>query len=159
MKLLTKLSLTGLLGVALSMASAPAQAQVNININPPSWGPSTPAGTQYYYIPETQSYYDLRAQRYIVQQNGQWTRVANVSGYDPRSFHPVVLDYRGSQPWEQYSRHREIYLPPGQVKRLQSGKGLPPGQAKKIYGGNAGYPGNPGHPGNGNGKGHGKGKH
>ncbi|WP_045687197.1 MULTISPECIES: hypothetical protein [Hymenobacter] len=153
MKLLPKLALSGLLAGSLSLLSSSAQAQVTININPPSWGPSTPTGTEYYYIPEAKSYYDLRAQRYIVLQNGQWVRVANLSGYDQRNFHPVVLDYRGSQPWSQYSRHRQLYpasLPPGQVKRLESGKGLPPGQAKKVYGG---------HPGNGNGKGNGKGKH
>ena len=157
MKLLAQLALTGLLAGSLTgLATSAAQAQVTINVNPPSWGPSTPAGTEYYYIPETQSYYDLRAQRYIIPQNGQWVRVANVSGYNPSNFHPVALDYHGSQPWSQYSRHRQIYLPPGQVKRLQSGKGLPPGQAKKIYGGN---PGNGNGNGNGNGKGHGKGKH
>ncbi|UPL49232.1 hypothetical protein [Hymenobacter sublimis] len=152
MKLLPKVALSGLLALSLSGLTHSAQAQVTINVNPPSWGPAAPAGTQYYYIPEVGGYYDLRDQRYLVQRDGRWARVATVSGYSPSSFHPVVIDYVGAQPWTQIGRHRQQYpasLPPGQVKRLESGKGLPPGQAKKL-----GY-GGPG----GNGKSHGKGKH
>lgn len=153
MKLLPKLFLSGLLTLSLAGASSSAQAQVTINVNPPAWGPAAPAGTQYYYVPEYGGYYDLRDQNYIVQRDGRWTRVRNLSGYNTANFHPVVIDYRGAQPWVLVTRHRQLYpasLPPGQVKRLESGKGLPPGQAKKLgYGGN----------GHGNGKGHGKGKH
>ncbi|AHJ95722.1 hypothetical protein [Hymenobacter swuensis] len=153
MNLLPKIALSSLLTLSLAGAIQSAQAQVTINVNPPSWGPAAPAGTQYYYVPEYGGYYDLRDQQYIVQRDGRWTRVRSISGYNPASFHPVVIDYRGTQPWVLVTRHRQLYpasLPPGQVKRLESGKGLPPGQAKKLgYGGN----------GNGNGKGHGKGKH
>jgi len=153
MNLLPKIALSGLLALSLIGVAESAQAQVTINVNPPSWGPAAPAGTQYYYVPEYGGYYDLRDQQYIVQRDGRWTRMRNLSGYNPTNFHPVVLDYRGTQPWTLIGRHRQLYpasLPPGQVKRLESGKGLPPGQAKKLgYGGN----------GNGNGKGKGKGKH
>ncbi|GAB3239534.1 hypothetical protein GCM10027346_32890 [Hymenobacter seoulensis] len=164
MQLLPKLALSGLLALSLSSFAQSAQAQVNINVNPPSWGPAAPAGTQYYYIPEVGGYYDLRDKNYVVQRDGKWARVANVSGYSPSSYHPVVIDYVGAQPWGQIGRHRQLYpasLPPGQVKRLQSGKPLPPGQAKKL-----GYGNGPGNGqgrgngnGNGNGNGRGKGKH
>lgn len=128
-----------LLGSASAFTSA--QAQVNVNINVPSWGVAAPAGSQYYYVPEYGGYYDLRAQQYLVDRNGQWVRVAALNGYDPRSFHPVVIDYVGAQPWVNYSQHKVKYGHP---------HGMPPGQAKKM-----GY-GGPGK-GNGNGKGHGKG--
>lgn len=144
---------SGLALAALTGLAQAAQAQVTINVNPPSWGPAVPAGTQYYYIPEVGGYYDLRDQRYVVQREGKWTRMASLNGYSTSSFHPVVVDYVGAQPWVQIRRHRQLYpasLPPGQVKRLESGKGLPPGQAKKLgYGGHGG----------GNGKGKGNGKH
>ncbi|OUJ73411.1 hypothetical protein [Hymenobacter crusticola] len=137
--------------LALSLWGAPTHAQqINSNITTPAWGPAAPAGSQYYYIPEVGGYYDLRDQYYVVERQGKWQRVRTLSGYSPSSFHPVVIDYRGNQPWAQLTRHQQLYpvsLPPGQVKRLENGKGLPPGQAKKLYGG--------GH-GNGNGKGHGK---
>ncbi|SHK10095.1 hypothetical protein [Hymenobacter psychrotolerans] len=150
MQLLPKLTLSGLLALSLTALTQSAQAQVNINITPPSWGPAVPAGTQYYYVPEYGGYYDLRDQRYIVERNGKWQRLSSISGYTPSSFHPVAIDYKGNQPWTLVGRHRTMYpasLPPGQVKRLENGKGLPPGQAKKVYGGP------------GNGKGYGKGKH
>lgn len=158
MKLIPRFALPGLLLLALAGVSPSAQAQVNITVVPPAWGPAVPAGAQYYYIPEVGGYYDLRAQRYVLLQNGQWARVANVSGYNPSSFHPVVIDYVGAQPWTLIRRHRSMYpasLPPGQVKRLESGKGLPPGQAKKLNRG-YGYEDRGDDKGKGKGKGHGK---
>ena len=121
-----------------ALAAAPAvQAQINVNITPPSWGPAAPASAQYYYVPEIKGYYDLRAQQYVVQREGRWQRVAQLSGYNPNSWHPVVVDYVGDQPWSRHDEYRRRYpasLPPGQRKRLENGKGLPPGQAKKYYG-------------------------
>jgi hypothetical protein len=116
----------------LALAAAPAHAQVNININTaPPVVVGAPANAQYYYIPEANAYYDVPAQRYIVQRNGQWARYERLDGYDPRNFHPQYIEYRGDSPW------------------LWKGKGhphgMPPGQAKKLYG-------------DGPGKGHGKGK-
>lgn len=152
---------------ALALAVAPAaHAQINININPPSWGPPVAQGRQYYYIPEAQSFYDVPARQYVVSRNGKWIRTANLAGYNPADFHPVVVDYVGAQPWSRYDEYRARYprggnpsngaLPPGQAKKMgypanPSNGGLPPGQAKKMGYGN----------GTGNGKGHGKshGKH
>ncbi|HEX8425841.1 hypothetical protein [Hymenobacter sp.] len=153
LKLTLALSLTGL--------SFSTQAQGRGNAARPSWGPAVPAGKQYYYIPEVGGYYDLSAQRYIVQRDNQWVRVANLSGYSPSTFHPVVIDYTGAQPWGQISQHRTLYpasLPPGQVKRLENGKGLPPGQAKKLGAAPGGVyvVGGKDKGNNGHGKGHGK---
>jgi len=145
MKRLTAFAFSAFLALAFTGPSVQAQ-QVNIHVNTPSWGPAAPTGSQYYYIPEVGGYYDLRDQYYVVERQGKWQRLKSISGYAPSSFHPVVIDYRGTQPWVQITRHRQLYpvaLPPGQVKRLESSKGLPPGQAKKLYGG----------------KGNGKGKH
>lgn len=50
-----------LIGALALAATTAARAQINVNINPPSWGPAVPAGAQYYYIPETQSFYDVPA--------------------------------------------------------------------------------------------------
>lgn len=78
----------------------------------PAWGPAAPAGAQYYYVPEIDGYYDLAARTYIVQRNGRWVPVAAVQGYNPASFHPVVVSYRGRQPWAQYrDDHARYYRP------------------------------------------------
>ena len=133
MKFLPSLLSAALLG-AVALATAPAahaQVNVNVNVGRPAWGPAAPQGTQFYYIPEIDGYYDLYAQQYIVYRNGQWIPVAVLNGYDPYQFHPVVLDYRGRQPWEYVRLHRDRY--PTRVVIVQPGRGLPPGQAKKMY--------------------------
>ena len=139
MKFITKALGTAAFGLALLAAAPAAHAQVNVNINagPPAWGPPAPAGTQFYYIPEIDGYYDLYAQQYIVYRNGQWIPVGVVDGYDPYQFHPVVLDYRGREPWAYVGAHRNRY--PRRVVVVQPRpvivrqRGLPPGQAKKLY--------------------------
>ena len=115
---------------AVALAAAPAaHAQININVNPPSWGPAVPAGAQYYYIPETNGFYDVRSQEYVVSRNGQWYRTRELGGYNPNSFHPVIVDYVGAQPWSRYDEYRNRYPRGGNP----SNGGLPPGQAKKLY--------------------------
>jgi len=100
-------------GLALAGAAAPsaahAQIGVNIQLGHPAWGPVAPAGAQYYYVPEIDGYYDLQAQDYIVQRNGRWAHYHSLPGYDPRNFHPVVVNYRGRQPWDSYRDHHAQY--------------------------------------------------
>ena len=148
--------------VALALApAAKAQVNVNVNVGQPAWGPPVPQGTQFYYIPEIDGYYDLYARQYIVFRNGQWVPLAVVEGYDPYQFHPVVLDYRGRQPWVYVGAHRDRYprrvvvvQPRPVIVRPQ--RGLPPGQAKKLY--REGYrEGRQDDRGRGNGNGHGRG--
>ena len=130
MKSVTKL-IFNLLFLSLCFS---AQAQTTLNVVRPAWGPAVPTGKQYYYIPEISGYYDLSTQRYLLLRDNKWTSVATPDGSNPSTFHPVVIDYRGSQPWTMLGKHRTMYpasLPPGQLKRVKNGKGLPPGQAKK----------------------------
>jgi hypothetical protein len=103
-------------GTALASLAAPvaahAQRGVNGQIGYPAWGPAVPQGAQYYYVPEIDGYYDLNARNYIVQRNGRWATMQAVPGYNPASFHPVVVDYRGRQPWAQYRDHHARYYRP-----------------------------------------------
>ena len=153
MKLPSKIIATALFGAFALTASPAAHAQINVNVAPPSWGPAVPAGAQYYYIPETNGFYDVRSREYVVSRNGQWYRTNELAGYNPRDFHPVVVDYVGAQPWDRYDEYRNRYprtgypprggnpsngsLPPGQANKQgyrgnPSTGGLPPGQAKKM---------------------------
>jgi hypothetical protein len=97
---------------ALTAPAAHAQVGSSALFGHPAWGPAAPAGAQYYYVPEIDGYYDLAARNYIVQRNGRWVPVAAVQGYNPASFHPVVVDYRGRQPWAQYRDHHARYYRP-----------------------------------------------
>lgn len=154
MKLVPKIALSGLFGLFLLGAEAPAQAQINININSPSWGPPvTSSNVQYYYIPEVEGYYDLRAQNYVYQRDGRWMRAASLNGYNPNTFHPVIIDYVGTQPWVRIKEYKVKYPKGGHPH------GMPPGQAKKMKGG-AVYvvPANQVYEQGGKGKEHGNGK-
>ena len=66
MKFLPALLSVALLGAATLLTAPAAQAQINVNIGTPAWGPPVSQGTQFYYIPEIDGYYDLYAQQYIV---------------------------------------------------------------------------------------------
>ena len=115
MKPLARIIGAALLGAFALLATPAAQAQVgvNINIGAPAWGPQVPYGTQYYYIPEIDGYYDLYNQQYIVFQDGYWVPLPQLYGYDPYQFHPVIVDYRGPQPWARidYYHQRYAYQP------------------------------------------------
>lgn len=113
MKSLLKPALPLLL-LALLTQSTPTQAQVrvNVNVNVPAWGPPVGPGAQYYYIPEIDGYYDLYNQSYVYFDPYYQTWVSTpalpsyYAGYDPRYFHPVVVQYVGAQPWGLIYDHR-----------------------------------------------------
>ena len=116
-----------------------------------------PAGAQYYYIPETDGFYGVPARQYVVLRKGRWIRTGTPTSYHhTASFHPVVADYVGAQPWVRYKEYKVKYHRHG---------GLPHGQAKKMA--KKGYVVVPAnglhhdkHEGKGHQeKGHGKGKH
>lgn len=115
MSSLPKALCTALLAaVALAVApAAQAQVRISVNVGAPAWGPLVPREAQYYYIPEIDGYYDLYAQQYIVYQDGYWVPLPQLYGYDPYQFHPVVIDYRGHEPWRQldYCHSRYAYRP------------------------------------------------
>jgi hypothetical protein len=68
------------LGIILFYSrSTRAQVSVNVNIgSPPSWGPSGYAETEYYYLPDVQAYYDIRASQFIYFGSG--------NGYDQDTY-------------------------------------------------------------------------
>lgn len=103
-----------MLALALALPSRPAaaQVQVQVNVGTPVWGPAVGPGVQYYYIPEIDGYYDLYTQSYVYfdPYYNTWVSApalpAYYAGYDPRYFHPVVVQYVGRQPWGLIYDHR-----------------------------------------------------
>ena len=140
MKPLAKFIGAALVGAFALFAAPAAQAQVgvNINIGTPAWGPQVPYGTQYYYIPEIDGYYDLYTQQYIVYQDGYWVPLPELYGYDPYQFHPVIVDYRGAQPWLRVDYYRQRYA-------YQPYRNYGPSRAG-YYNGGYGYGGSYGRP-------------
>ena len=112
MKTLKLLALGIVLFVSTSMQS---QVSVNVNIGtPPSWGPVGYSNVDYYYLPDVQAYYDIRASQFIYFGSGNWVRSRYLPGqyrnYDLYNGYKVVLnDYHGKTPYTHYKQHKVKY--------------------------------------------------
>lgn len=103
-------------GFGLLMANA-LQAQVSINVNigaRPDWGPVGYTEANYYYLPDIEAYYDIRASNFIYISNGNWTRgrylPTRYRNYDLYNGYKVVLtDYHGARPYTYFNTHRVKY--------------------------------------------------
>lgn len=105
-----------ILGVLLLIANIThAQVSVNVNIGTvPDWGPVGYRNMEYYYLPDIQSYYDVRASQFIYFGGGKWIRSSRLPkhhrNYDLYNGYKVVLtDYHGRAPYIYYDKHRVKY--------------------------------------------------
>ena len=123
----------------IAFGSAQAQVSVNVNIGtPPAWGPAGYSEVQYYYLPDIETYYDVRTSEYIYLTNGRWVRTGTVPApYRTYNFYNgykvVMTDYRGKTPYVYYDNYKVKY-PKGYKGKHQKTIGVPPGQAKKMTG-------------------------
>ena len=104
------------IGILFCMSSI-SNAQVSINVNlglAPSWGPVGYSSVDYYYLPEVESYYDIRASQFIFISNGIWIR----SSYLPRMYRNYDLyngykvpmnNYHGSRPYTSNVYNKKNY--------------------------------------------------
>ena len=116
------------LGIMMFFASNSINAQISVNVNlglQPSWGPVGYSSVDYYYIPDVQSYYDVRATQFIYLSNGAWIRSSRLPNqyrnYDLNRGYKVVLnDYHGSRPYTNYRYDRVKYYKGYKGKPQQS---------------------------------------
>lgn len=116
----------------LAMASY-GQVSVNVNIGqPPVWGPPVTV-QEYYYLPDVESYYDLRSSQFIYLNRGNWVRSASLPqryrSYDLNRGNVIVIDdYHGPAPYTLYKTHKVKYVkkwhpaPKGKHKGKAHGK-------------------------------------
>ncbi len=114
----TKMKTPKLIVLALFLfASTANHAQVSISVNvgtPPVWGPVVHTDASYYYMPDVESYYDIRQQQFIFLSNGVWIRSHNLPyryrNYNLHNGRTIVLnDYHGSSPYTHYKEHKVKY--------------------------------------------------
>ncbi|WP_035671894.1 hypothetical protein [Flavobacterium sp. 83] len=104
------------LGIIL-FASSTIHAQVSVSLNigtRPDWGPSGYAEAEYYYLPDVEAYYDVRATQFIYFGDERWIRSRYLPrqyrNYDLYSGYKVVLnDYHGSRPYRNFNNDRSRY--------------------------------------------------
>jgi hypothetical protein len=103
-----------LLGVLLciTFSSVQAQAPVRTTVTLPDWGVAGNDKATYYYIPATETYYDVRKGEYVYQQDGKWVRTNTLptayKDYDLYSGYKVVLT-DDKEPFDNYEDMRVKY--------------------------------------------------
>jgi hypothetical protein len=99
------------------VVTASMQSQVSVNVNvgtPPLWGPAGYSNVDYYYLPDVDTYYDIRTSQFIYFGQGKWIRARNLPAryrnYDLYGGYKVVLnDYHGRSPYSLYKQHKVKY--------------------------------------------------
>lgn len=122
-----------ILGIGLIFASE-AQAQLSVNLNtgtPPQWGPSGYSNVRYYYLPDVESYYDVKSQKFIYYSGNSWVHRKQLPkqyrNYDLYNGYKVVMtDYRGNAPYTYYKEHKRKYTK-GYRGKHQNTNGSRPG--------------------------------
>lgn len=99
--------------ICLSSFNAAAQkVQVNINIELPAWAPyyENVSQVRYYYLPDIESYYDVRNREFIFIEDGHWlftrTLPPAYRWFNLNTCFVVALDARVAMPW----RHFHYYV-------------------------------------------------
>ncbi|MDG2432398.1 hypothetical protein [Flavobacterium sp.] len=101
----------------LLLASHASNAQVSVSLNigtAPAWGPAGYSNVDYYYLPDVEAYYDIRASQFIYFGGGSWVRSRYLPrqyrNYDLYSGYKVVLNnYHGHRPYNNFNTHRRTY--------------------------------------------------
>lgn len=112
---MTKLKLFILGAMIIAFNFSHSQIYVNVNIGtPPVWGPVVTT-EEYYFLPDINSYYDIRQSQFIYLNNGVWIRNKSL----PRRFKTynlnggnvvIIDDYRGRTPYSKYKTHKVKYF-------------------------------------------------
>jgi hypothetical protein len=99
------------------LVSSTSNAQLSINLNigtAPVYQNSANVAVDYYYMPDIESYYDVRANQYIYLERGNWIRSRNLpnqySRYNVNNGYKVALnDYHGNRPYTNYNNDKTRY--------------------------------------------------
>lgn len=102
----------GLLLLVFNLSNA--QRSITVYGKAPDWGPSVTT-ERYYYIPDLETYYDVRSREYIYLNDGIWVRRTSLPtayrNYDLYAGRKVIInDYSGNAPYVYYSTHKVKYV-------------------------------------------------
>ncbi len=112
---MTKLKLFIFSAMILAFNFSHSQIDVNVNIGtPPVWGPVVTT-QEYYFLPDINSYYDIRQSQFIYLNNGVWIRNKSLpkrfKTYNLNGGNVVIIDdYRGRSPYSKYKSHKLKYF-------------------------------------------------
>tara|TARA_R110002124_G_scaffold45237_1_gene137136 strand:- start:1489 stop:1965 length:477 start_codon:yes stop_codon:yes gene_type:complete len=111
--------------ILLGTTVSNAQLSINVNVGTPVQRIAPVVVTDYYYLPDIQTYYDVRNNQYIYQERGNWRRTAYLPtqyrSYNIRTGYRVAInDYHGNQPYRNFNKDRANYYVgyKGQPKKI-----------------------------------------
>ena len=110
-----------LLSLMLTASTFQTQAQVSFSLNlglRPTWGPAVSDRSDYYYLPDIETYYNVNNHQFIYMNNGHWVFSASLPyryrNYDLYSGYKVVvnrprpyLNFRNDR--VQYARYKGFH--------------------------------------------------
>ena len=99
--------------VCITFGSAQAQVRVETTTTSlPDWGVAGNDNATYYYIPDIESYYDVRTRNFVHMNNGAWTRTTTLPpahrDFDLYNGYKVVLT-DDKEPFADYDNMRVKY--------------------------------------------------
>lgn len=101
-----------LLAALLFVAFSSVQAQVKTTVVLPDWGVAGNDNARYYYIPDIETYYDIRSEHYVYQNEGKWIRTKTLpdtyQDYDLYDGYKVVIEDE-NEPFADYENLRAKY--------------------------------------------------
>ncbi len=103
-------------GIILFASTTAIQAQVSVNVNlgnPPAWGPVVSTTPSYYYLPDIESYYDVRTTEFVYLNNGRWSRSRSLPSqyrnYNLYNGYKVIMN-DGPRPYNNFKSHKVKYF-------------------------------------------------
>ena len=129
-----------------------AKAQISLNVNIGNWTPPAEyAGTDYYYLPDVESYYYAPKRQFVYQDNGQWvfrnSLPSRYSSYRLDNGYKVAVNR--PQAYRYFETDKVKYVKFKGSKGISRGNSFNAHNKIKVKGNGNGH-------GNGKGKGHGK---
>lgn len=97
---------------AIAFTTIQAQSVNRTTTTLPDWGVAGYDNATYYYIPDIETYYDVRAKHYVYMENGKWARTTTLPAtnkdYDLYSGYKVVLT-DDKEPFADYDKLKIRY--------------------------------------------------
>jgi len=99
--------------VCITFGSAQAQVRVETTTTSlPDWGVAGNDNATYYYIPDIESYYDVRTRNYVYMDNGKWAKTPTLPpayrDFDLYNGYKVVLT-DDKEPFADYDNMKVKY--------------------------------------------------
>lgn len=107
-----KLLLSAMLFIAFSVTQAQTEVVKTTTTTIPDWGVAGQEKATYYYLPDIETYYDIRNRNYVYMNDGKWVKTtelpATYKDYDLYSGYKVVLT-DDKEPFADYEKMKVKY--------------------------------------------------